>query len=283
MSKAWTADPFVLPMLVVSGALYARGVYVLWTRKDLVHGLKPWQAGCYAAGWLILVFALLSPLKAWSDALFSAHMTQHELLMLGAAPLMVLGRPLIPYLWAFSFERRKRLVARTRTRGVVKAWRLATNPLFIVAAHGLVIWLWHIPVLFEAALRSQPVHALQHAMFFFTAVLFFHSLVYGRYGRLGYGVAVAYVFLTALHSSLLGAFLTFAQRVWYPLYAERSATPLEDQRLAGLIMWVPAGLLLTAVGLALFSAWLGASDRNVEHSTVEQLTTRRGPSTRTNP
>lgn len=279
----WTADPFVLPPLLVSGALYARGAWVLWRGRDVVHGLRPWQAVSFGAGWMTVALALLSPLERWSDALFSAHMGQHELLILVAAPLVVMGRPLVTFLWAFPLERRRALVAWVRTPRVLATWRVVAHPLFIVTAHALALWGWHVPVLFEAALESQPVHALQHASFFFTAVLFFQSLVFGRYGRLGYGVAVAYVFITALHSSLLGAFFTFAQRVWYPLYAQRSPDALEDQRLAGLLMWVPAGVLLTGIALALFLAWLGAAERAVGPAQVETLSTPPGPKTRTGP
>jgi hypothetical protein len=111
------------------------------------------------------------------------------------------------------------------------------------------------------------VHAVQHLCFFLTAALFWWSLVRGRYGRLGYGAAVVYLFATALHSSVLGALIAFSPTVWYPAYASTSRawglTPLEDQQLAGLLMWVPAGLVFVIGGLTFFAAWLRESDRRV--------------------
>lgn len=99
-------------------------------------------------------------------------------------------------------------------------------------------------------------------MFCSTAVLFWWGLVYGRYGRLGYGASVFYVFTTAVHTGLLGAVFSLAQTPLYPLYARRAPDPLADQQIAGLVMWVPTGLLLTVVGVALFASWIGnASQR----------------------
>ena len=122
-----------------------------------------------------------------------------------------------------------------------------------------------MPTLFEAALRSEAVHALQHALFFATAALFWWTLVRGRYGRAGYGLAVLFVFATAAHTSILGALLTVAERIVFPLHVERGA-PFEidageDQQRAGLIMWIPAGMVLGLAALALFAAWLGESAR----------------------
>ncbi|HUP49709.1 MAG TPA: cytochrome c oxidase assembly protein, partial [Thermoanaerobaculia bacterium] len=89
--------------------------------------------------------------------------------------------------------------------------------------------------------------------------------VHGRYGRLGYGMAVLFVFGTALYSGALGALITLAPRLWYPIYGSRTAAldidPMTDQQLAGLIMWIPAGTILIIVALALFAAWLGAMER----------------------
>jgi cytochrome c oxidase assembly factor CtaG len=103
---------------------------------------------------------------------------------------------------------------------------------------------------------------LQHAMFISTSVLFWWGLVYGRYGRAGYGAAVFYVFTTAIHTGILGAMLTFAPSPLYGVYASPGhQDPLGDQQLAGLVMWIPAGLLLTVMGVGLFAAWLGEAER----------------------
>lgn len=156
--------------------------------------------------------------------------------------------------------------------------RFLTGSLAVWVIHGLALWVWHIPRLYEAALASEAVHAVQHLSFFVTAALFWWALVYGRYGRVGYGVGVFYVFTTALHSSILGALLTLAPRLWYPVYGERAAgwgggsrDALEDQQLASLLMWVPTGVIFIVLGLALFAAWLGESERRVAHTRSETL------------
>jgi putative membrane protein len=133
--------------------------------------------------------------------------------------------------------------------------------------HAIALWIWHIPALYQAALRSDYIHGVQHFFFFVTASLFWWALIHGRYGRVGYGIAVLYVFVTTLHSGILGALLTFSSRVWYPYYQRAGLAwgidPVEDQQLAGLIMWVPAGIILVVLGLSLFAMWLSEAEKRV--------------------
>ena len=263
LSVPWTWDPLIAGLLLVSGLLYTAGL--VRTRRTAL--VSRWPPIAFAAGWLTLVAALLSPIHRLSSLLFSVHMTQHELLMLVAAPLMVMSRPMVVMLWALPRRARLRVGRWTRTSAVHRSWHALTGPFTVWVIHGAVLWAWHAPVLFEAALRNEAVHALQHTCFFLSAALFWWALTYGRYGRLGYGVAVVYVFTTALHTGLLGALMTFATRLWYPSYEGRTAawglTALEDQQVGGLLMWVPGGVVFMLVGLALFGAWLGEVDRRV--------------------
>ncbi len=260
----WTFEPWTLVLLGSSGILYAAG----WTRlrrRSAGAGAPWWTAAAFAAGWTTLTLALLSPLAALSEVLFSLHMTQHEILMLIASPLLVLGRPLTIFLWAFPARARAAIGRAVRTRPLRRTWRFATGALTVWILHAAAIWIWHAPPFYEAALRSESVHRFQHVCFVLTACLFWWALVHGRYGRMGYGVGVVYVFLTAIHTGALGALLTFSPRVLYPLYAARGrsigADPLEDQRLAGLVMWIPFGVVFLVIGLALCAAWLGESER----------------------
>jgi putative membrane protein len=250
----WTPDPLAIGTFVVSSAIYVRGTRRLWRTVGVGHGIRRWEALCFALGQITLLLALVSPIDRLSDLLFSAHMTQHEIIMVVAPPLFVLGRPGVALAWAFPRIGRA-------------TWRLGSAPALALVAHALVVWLWHVPVLFEAALRSEAVHAVQHASFFGTAALFWWSIVRGRYGRLGYGLAVVFVFATAMHTSILGALLTVAEHVWYPMYTERGEAvgmdPVADQQLAGLVMWVPAGVVFVLAALGLFAAWLGESARRV--------------------
>jgi putative membrane protein len=254
----WEPDFFVLAVLLLTGALYIRGALPLLQRKVL----RSWHIAAFAGGWLTLLAALVSPIDTLSDVLFSVHMTQHELLMLVAAPLIVIGQPLTPILRALPSRVRTRLQSEARSRWTVPIWRFLTGPVNVWILHAIVLLGWHLPALYEAALRSDLIHYVQHLMFVGVAVLFWWALVHGRYGRLGYGMAVLYVFTTAMYTGALGALLTVSPRIWYPIYEERTAAlgadPLADQQLAGLIMWIPAGVILLVVALGFLAAWLGA-------------------------
>ncbi|HEX4667412.1 MAG TPA: cytochrome c oxidase assembly protein, partial [Chthoniobacterales bacterium] len=229
------------------------------------HAIGAMEISCFVAGWLTLVIALVSPLHPWGSVLFSAHMTQHELLMLLAAPLLVLGRPLIPFLWALPRSTARWISGWTKACWWRATWLFITAPFVAWLIHAIVLWSWHIPVLFQATLHNEFVHALQHICFLGSALLFWWAVVHGRQRAMGFGAAVLYMFTTALHSGLLGALLTFAGRVWYPMYSNTTTawglTPLEDQQLGGLIMWIPAGVVYIVAGLVLFAGWLRESGK----------------------
>lgn len=249
----WKPDVFAATTLAASALLYAIGI-------ARMPGILPrLEVISFVIGWGTLVIALLSPIATVSEFLFSVHMTQHELLMLVAAPLLAIGRPLVPMLWALPHRWR----ARWSPSVAGDALRLASSPLIAFALHGLALWTWHLPVLYEAAVRDDRIHLLQHVCFAGTATLFWWGMVRGRYGRSGYGIAFIYIFATALHSGGLGALLAFSSRPWYALYVARAhgTDALADQQLGGLIMWVPAGVLLMLFALAMFAAWLGEAER----------------------
>ena len=263
----WGWEPGSLIGLGVSAWLYARGVRRTWRASGAGHGIRKWEAGCFAAGWFTLFVALVSPIHPWGQMLFSVHMTQHELLMLVAAPLLVLSRPMIAFLRALPPQVANRLARISNQRWWQSIWLSITNPLIAWVIHAVVLWAWHAPPLFQATLHNEWVHALQHISFLASALLFWWAVIHCRKGVMGYGAGVLYLFTTALHSGLLGALLTFARRAWYPDYARTTPlwglSPLEDQQLGGLVMWVPACVTYIVAGLVLFAAWLGESERRV--------------------
>jgi cytochrome c oxidase assembly factor CtaG len=130
--------------------------------------------------------------------------------------------------------------------------------------HAAALWIWHIPGLFQATLDNDWIHSAQHVSFLGSALLFWWSLFYAH-GKARYGASVLYLFTTAVHTSILGALLTFASTVWYSPYLATTSnwglSPLEDQQAGGLIMWIPAGLVYVLAALALFASWLRESDR----------------------
>ncbi|HKO46128.1 MAG TPA: cytochrome c oxidase assembly protein [Polyangiaceae bacterium] len=266
----WTFDPLTLAAVGLSSSVYGVGLCRLWRAAGIDSGIRRSEAAAFYLGQLSLLVALVSPIDRLSDLLFSAHMAQHEVLLLVAPPLVVLGRPVVALAWAFGPARRARVIRALAAPWLNRVWRMVSAPLTILLLHGLVVWLWHIPSWFEAALRNDSIHALQHASFFLSAVVFWWGIARGRYGRGGYGLASAFIFATAMHTSVLGALATVATRLWYPLYALRgepwAVDALEDQQLAGLIMWVPAGVLLGLLSLGLFAAWLGEAERRARQS-----------------
>src|SRR5436309_1681100 len=164
----WVFDPISLACLLASGALYVAGVSRLWARAGR-GGVRPWQLSAFTAGWIALVLALLSPVAAISDFLFSVHMTQHEILILVAAPLLVLGRPIVPFLWALTPRWRLRVGGWSRNHYWSATWKTLTAPLVVCLLHGLALWVWHLPALYQAAIDSAAIHATEHVCFLATA------------------------------------------------------------------------------------------------------------------
>lgn len=259
---AWEFEPGAAVPLIVTALLYARGA-------RFSRGVSGRQMAAFWSGWIVLALALLSPLHPLGEVLFSAHMLQHELLMLAAAPLLVLSRPLVPMLWGMPLSWRRGVGRFSKTAPVQRVWQFLTAPVAAWAISGVALWVWHAPQLFQATLDNEWIHTAQHLSFFLSALLFWWSLFYSRAPG-GYGAGVLSIFTTALHTSILGALLTFAPVLWYPAYRDTVGpwhlTPLEDQQIGGLIMWVPAGLVYIAAGLVLFAAWLRQSETMVRRS-----------------
>jgi putative membrane protein len=199
--------------------------------------------------------------------LFSAHMTQHEILMLVAAPLLVLSRPMLACLKALPKSWASGLARSANQAWWQRIWRWLTNAFVAWAIHAVALWIWHVPSLFNATIENDFIHSLQHLSFLGSALLFWWAIIHGPKRAMSYGIAVLYMFTTAMHSGLLGVLLSYASTPWYPAYANTTwswgLTPVEDQQLGGLIMWVPAGLAYVFAALVLFAGWLRESERRV--------------------
>lgn len=257
--------------LVVTLGLYVVGLARIWRAAGYGRGVRVRQAVAFAGAWLAIVLALSPWMDALSDTWLVAHMVQHELLMVVAAPLMVVSAPLAAMIRALPPGMRVRVSKVVLQSGVIAAWGAIVAPATVFLLHATALWIWHLPALYDYALEHESAHVIEHVCFFSTAALFWWGIAHGRYGRLGYGAAVIYVFATAIHSGVLGALLTFSPRVWYAHYIQPHSTvltPLEDQQLAGLLMWVPGGLIVAAGGLVLFAAWLRESDRRTRFTSA---------------
>ena len=255
-----TLDLAVVLPLAVAALLFAIGWWRLAVRVKLGAPRLRWRAMCFAGGWLVIVVALVSPLHEGGEHSFALHMVEHELLMLLAAPLLVLAEPLGILLWALPPAFRRR-VGEWSTAGPVRAaWRASTRPVTATTIQAAALWVWHAPFLFDLALANEGWHIAQHACFLVSALLFWTAML-ERHGlateqRSRRSVAAACLFATSIVSGALGALMAFSQSPWYQGYARLGLsllglTPAEDQQLAGLIMWIPGGLVHAVVALVL--------------------------------
>jgi putative membrane protein len=266
---AWSGEPLVLLGIGLGALAYRRGLRALWGRAGVGRGIRSWQAWAYTGGLLALAVALVSPLDALGGALFSGHMVQHLVLVLGAAPLLALGAPLLGWLWALPPGGRRAVARGWHRAPALRALaRALSHPASAWLLHAGVLWAWHVPGLYDAAVASDVVHAAEHASFLFTAFLFWWALVHpGGAFRRAPGLGVLYVFTFALQNGILGAWLTLATRSLYAAHAHTTQvwgfTPLQDQQIAGAIMWVPGSTAYLLAVVALFARWLKEAERRV--------------------
>jgi cytochrome c oxidase assembly factor CtaG len=250
-TPGWSFEGWVVGPLLVSLLWYAVG-YVRLRRRSNVAASRHASAGWFLGAWLVLAVALVTPLHDAGERSFAAHMLEHELLMLVAAPLMVLSRPIGIALWAFPQGVRRALGA--FGRGIGTPWHVLTAPLVATLLQAVALWLWHAPRLFDLALASPGWHVVQHLCFLVSALLFWWAVLHGRKRRIA--LSVGCLFFTATVSGALGALMAFSSSPWYAAYAAsgmnpHGLTPAEDQQLAGLLMWIPGGVVHAGAGLAL--------------------------------
>jgi putative membrane protein len=257
--SAWTFEPLVVVGLAGAIWLYARGL----ARSTVVDRLRVW---CFAGAVLAIAVALVSPLDALSGSLASAHMVQHILLVLVAGPLLVLSAPAGALLRGTP-RPVLRALGRWRARPRLAApFRPLRDPVVAWVLHVGTLWFWHASVPYDAAVDDSFLHAVEHASFLFTSMLFWTSVAGVRARRAGNtGFAMLLVLGMAIQSVLLAALITFSSTPWYSVYEATTRvwglTPLEDQQLAGVIMWVPGGVVYVAAGLAMLVAWLREAER----------------------
>jgi cytochrome c oxidase assembly factor CtaG len=187
-------------------------------------------------------------------------MFEHELMMLVAAPLLAASHPLPAMLWAFPAAARRALGGLGRRRWVSAPWRALTEPIAATLLQAAALWLWHAPALFDRALASDGWHVAQHASFLVSALFFWTAMLDERRARTP-GLAILCLFATSVVSGALGALMAFSASPWYAGYAALGLapfglTPTEDQQLAGLLMWVPGGLVHAGAALALLARLL---------------------------
>jgi putative membrane protein len=271
LAHAGGGEASTLPETVVLVGLAATVVagYLAGARRLRSAGGSPrawaswaWRPYCFLAGVLAVVVVLLPALDPVVDASFPLHMAQHLVLMFVAAPLLALGAPGVPLLLLLPRPGRRR-VAAVRARPAVRRLRsAAVLPGVGVAGYSAILLVWHLPVVFSAALESDTVHITEHACFLLAGWLLWAPLAAPQRALDG-GRAVLYVFVSGFPMSLLGAVLVMAPRALYPAQTGIGEHALAAQQMAGALMWIPPGILSVALCAVLVLVWF----RRMEGST----------------
>ena len=266
--------PVEWPLL---GVIVAGYVYLLGGRLSATGpgAAKRWRGVAFYAGLATIAVAVDSPVDAYADRLFWAHMVQHVLLTMVAPPLLLLGRPWPRLARPFPLRFRRPLA-----RSVLAGKRLSVprtglrwlgEPLPAFALFNGTLLAWHLPALYDLTLRNAAVHDLEHALFFATALLFWPHLLPSARPRLTDAWRVAYGTGALLVAWVLAVVLGLAQHPIYGAYASLSHRPLgisalADQQLAAGVMWVPGSIPYTIVLFAAVFRWLepaGSSRRRL--------------------
>jgi putative membrane protein len=261
----WTFDP--LPLVAILGA----GTAYLWATRRIrrahpANPQPPYRAWLFFGGLAALGIALLSPIEAYEGSLFSVHMIQHMLLELVAAPLLLAGAPITLALRVARPSVRRWLLIVLQSRVV----HVISFPVVAWVLFAAVNWGWHFSVLYDQALENQALHHLQHAIFLGAALLFWWPVVGADPSpwRLPHPVRLLYLFLAMPQNSFLGVALMSAPTVLYPHYVTNlrdwGLSPLDDQALGGVMMWVVGDLCFLAAMMVVVVLWMRHEDRRTE-------------------
>ena len=253
--QSWALDPWLIALLVIACAIYGRGWWWLHNRRPERFGIREFFA--FQAGLLVLFLALASPLDALAELLLQVHMIQHLVLMMVVPPLLLLGAPILPLLRGWPRTLLQSVIRPLFASAALQRLGLfLTHPLVCLLAFTVSNVAWHVPSLYELALRSEFWHEVQHVCFLSTGLLFWWPVVQPWPSRLRWPrwTMIPYLLFADIQNTALSAFLIFSERVLYPTYATVprlwGISVLDDQAAAGAIMWVPGSVIfLIPVGV----------------------------------
>ncbi len=278
VASVWSAWSFDLPLLVpvaLAGFLYLRGM-----RRGPGRARRHprWHTVSYFAGLATLVLALQSPLDYLGAHHFTFHMMQHELLLMVATPLILLGAPTTPLLRGLPPVGRH-VVRRLAGSPAVRAlYGVVTHPVVAVAFLTVMLWAWHlIPGWYETALRDELVHDLQHSSYVVAGALFWWAVIDPAplRSRLPYVVRIAYIFIGSTPKHFLGALITFTGEPLYDVYVAArpivGISPETDQEIAGLLMWAPSQMMHLIAMAIVFFVWANRAERDQRERDDERL------------
>jgi putative membrane protein len=239
--NSWFTDPAVAIIIGVAAALYLGGLARMLSRPAARWPVSKWRVVSFAGALGVIGFALLSPIDAFAEKLFSVHMAQHLMLVLLAAPLIAVSNAHLVYLWLLPLHAR-RWTGRTiiGIPGVKYAAHTNVTAWVVCAAFVGSLWFWHAPATYDWALANKWGHASEHLVLLATSTAFWRVVVTSGERRLSPGMMVLMVSLVGLQGSFLAALITFAPK---PLYAAYAANSIDDQALGGVLMCIPASFL----------------------------------------
>ena len=258
---SWRLDPPLASGLILAAAAYLGGAHRI--RRAGGSPVPGGRVAAFLAGLAIVAVALQSPIDAYANVRFSVHMVQHLLLTMVAAPLLLIGMPFILALRSTSAATRRRLllpIVRSRLAD------LLSQPVFAWTLFMLVMWGSHLSAAYEAALRNDRVHALEHAAYLGSALLFWWPVVGRGPGRtrLSHPGRILFVFAAMAQSTFLGLAIYSSEHVWYPHYLRAwgsTGAALADQHLAGALMWEGEMVLFVLALAGVLLDWMNADER----------------------
>jgi len=245
---SWSTPAGVDASLCVAAMVYTTG----WNRLRTVfaHQFPLWRLAAFLAGVVAVWIAIGSPLVALDDASLTVHMVQHLLLSAVAPPLILLGAPALPFLRGLPQSIARKVVSPfLRLPLVRRLGPLISNPAICWVVATLALVGWHVPSLFELALRWDWLHKLEHASFIGAGLMFWWPVVqpWPSTPKWPRWAIPLYLFCATMPCDVLSGFLTFCDRVIYPTYVSAprlfGLSPLEDQQCAAALMWVSVTLI----------------------------------------
>jgi cytochrome c oxidase assembly factor CtaG len=265
--SAWdfSSPPAVL-FLLLAGA-YAAGTVRLALRADTDSDFWS-KVAINVVGFLLLAISLAGPLDHYSGELFAVHMSQHIVIAMFAAPLLLLARPMPAYIWALP--RPLRLGVGTALTGsgiTIRVLRLLTRPVVALPLFIGTLYAWHIPANYNGSLENEWIHLFMHFSMFTTAVLFWWPIIGPPPIRtqLSHPQRIIYLLLAVTPTALLAAVITLTNSVLYDFYLDQpghfSWSTNEDQRVGGLLMWIPGNFVYLATMTVLFFQWFAEEER----------------------
>lgn len=256
--QAWDFDLTILIPVAIAALFYLDGL-LRWRDRSRLH--SRWRTASYFSGLLLLVLALESPLDYLAEHHFTFHMVQHEVLMMLAVPLILIGAPTTPSLLGMPRWLRMGVVRRVVGQGLARAlFRFVTHPLVAVIVLTVLMYAWHLaPGWYDAALRNEWIHALQHGSFILAALLFWWNVIdpMPLKARMSYPLRMVYLLVGSTPKHFLAALIAFGDDPLYDAYAEVEPiiemSLLTDQALGGMLMWAPSQMMhLAGIGIIFF-------------------------------